>query len=714
MTKHRWRIPWAVALGLLLWGAVPVAPAAWELFPAEEIQEAQALRQRILAEFPQLAPRALREHPRLSPATLVLVQERLAALQSREAENPFFHWAQGELLRQTQGSAAATSAFARARQIAGPRVLIHWLLWEDFLGRDLVEEAQREERALQAIQLTWGLSRFPLLAMEQMRHGDEAADAGDLARAVAFYDAAVANAPESPEALIGRAALTWQVDKTRLLQVTRDLVGGVSQTLRGAQTGFRLTSNLLLSLMVTWLTALCLFAAILAIKSQPLFIHDLSERFFKGFPPPAAVRLGLLILLLPLLLGLGLLWAAVGALLVCAPYMTRREQCLTSTLLVLLLTFPFGYEGVAARHVLASSRNFVLVQAAELGGRGDSLLLELRGWAQEAPNAGLPHYYLGLVLKRRGDLARAEEEMTQAAQLLPRAGFAQIGLGNAQYLRGRLPEAEVTYRRAAELMPSSAAVQLNLSKLYTQRLQLDPSNEALTKALKLDPHMVRTVSYFHGQGMIEFVIDESVPWNVLVAGLAPRDREVQPVAEGFWGTPLRGVSLSFLPVAAVALLILFWSRVILRARTPPVRRCPQCRAVFCGKCQSDAREKEYCRACAAVFRQREGVAAFVKLRRLREGEEWLRQEQFRIGILGSIVPGGSDLYQGRVIAGFLLALPAVWLLFEGIVMDLLAPSLRFASPLPGPVRWAAALVLFVILCAYSMRRSWSAETSEGR
>lgn len=131
------------------------------MFPAAEVQEAHALRERILAEVPQLDPRQLPERARLSPELVTVAQQRLAALQSREAENPFFHWAQGEVLRQTQGPAAAAPLFERARQTAGQRALIHWLLWQDFLGRDLREEAQREERALQAIQLTWGLARFP-------------------------------------------------------------------------------------------------------------------------------------------------------------------------------------------------------------------------------------------------------------------------------------------------------------------------------------------------------------------------------------------------------------------------------------------------------------------------------------------------------------------------------------------------------------------------
>lgn len=99
MTASGRRISRAAALGLGLWVTCPGLAAGLELFPAAEVREAHELRLRILAEVPQLDPRHLRERPRLPPETLAQVQQRLLALQARETDNPFFHWAQGELMR---------------------------------------------------------------------------------------------------------------------------------------------------------------------------------------------------------------------------------------------------------------------------------------------------------------------------------------------------------------------------------------------------------------------------------------------------------------------------------------------------------------------------------------------------------------------------------------------------------------------------------------
>jgi tetratricopeptide (TPR) repeat protein len=706
MTPRAWWNTRIIAAGLCLGLAAPGLAGAFQLFPTAEVQEAHTLRQRILAEAPPLDSEPGRPQPKLPPETIRQIQQRLSALQTREAENPFWYWAQGELVRQSQGIAPATAFFARARQVAGARFLIHWLLWQEYLGRDLQDEARREEAVLQALQVAWGLTRFPLLATELMRSGDEAAQAGDPSRAAALFDAAVTNTPESAQAHFGRAAYTWQADKTQLLPVVRDVLRGVALTLRSPQTGYRLSSNLVLSLVLTGLVALAVVAAILALRVQPLFGHELNERVLKSFPPPAQFSLGLLVSLLPLVLGLGLLWSAVLLLLISAPYLSVRERIGVTALLVLLAALPSGYQWVAARHALASSSELALVQTVEQGGRGERLVQDLTRWSRDDPNNGLAHYYLGLTLKRRGELPQAEAAMTRAAQRLPRANFALVALGNLQYLRGNLAEAEASYRLAAELAPSAAA-QMNLFKLYAQRLQFEQSKDALSRSTKLDPHMAQTLSRFHGRGGAEFVVDEMVPWDALVAGLVPATRDAAAVAEGLWGAPLRGVTLPLLPYVAVLLLILFWTNVALRGRMPPVRRCHQCGTPFCLRCQRSPKEKEYCAPCATVFRPREGgVAAFVKVRRIREGEEWARQERTRVGILGSLLPGGNDLYRGRVIWGLALALPAVWLLLEGLVLDVLTPTFRFPVPIPGPLRWTVAVLLLLGLYAYSMQRSW--------
>ena len=99
---------------------------------------------------------------------------------------------------------------------------------------------------------------------------------------------------------------------------------------------------------------------------------------------------------------------------------------------------------------------------------------------------------------------------------------------------------------------------------------------------------------------------------------------------------------------------------------------------------------------------------------MREGEEWLRGERIRTGILGGIIPGGGDLYAGRLMRGLLLCVPAVWLLAEGFLLDVLTPSLRFASLVPAPIRYTGMLLLLLMLFLFSIQRSWGHSFTDGR
>jgi tetratricopeptide (TPR) repeat protein len=694
---------------LVLWGtlAVPVGAGAQHLFPAAEVREAHALRQRVLAEAAARDLDAPTERRSLSPEVLARLQQRLTALQAREAENPFYAWAQGEVLRQTQGAGPAAPWFERARELAGSRFLVHWLLWQDYLQRDVQAEATREEKALRNLQLTWGIARFPLLSAELARRGSEAAARGDTARALAFYEGAVANTPEAPDALLGRAALRWQADKGAVLAAVRDLWQGLRHTARSGQWARQVGSNFLLSLQVTWLVTLGVLAAVLLFKTHGLFVHDVSERVLPAVQPALQGTLALLALVLPLALGLGLLWTALGMLVLLAPHLTRREQLVVTVFIAGLGLLPMGYRYVAATHVLSASPELETARAVEEGARGEALLRDLRAWAQTAPAAGLPHHYLGLVLKRRGELAEADVAVEQALQLSPEAAFPLVAQGNLQYLQGRHAEAEAAYRQAAERAPSSAPVQVNLVALYTQRLMLEQSKDALSRAQRLDPLTVAMMSDLYSAGITSVVLDEPVPWATVVGSLAPVPAAVEAVAEGLWGTPLRGIHLHQVPWVAVAVLTALWAHVVARRRIPPVRRCIQCGAPFCSKCQMTVKEKEYCRPCGAVFRSREGVAAFVRIRRQQEGEEWARRERLRSGLWGSVLPGGSDLYRGRTLVGLLLVLPAIWLALEGGLLDAWMPSFRFATPLPGGMRLTITLVILPMLFGLSIRRGWS-------
>jgi tetratricopeptide (TPR) repeat protein len=691
--------------GLLLLGVLCATGAgradAFDLFPDAVVLDAHQMRQRVQEAIPDLELSRLRGRAKLPSDSLAAAAERLAGLEPRDAANPFLLWARGELTRRTKDREAAQPFFERAVQAAGAKAVVHWMLWQEFLARGLWREAERHEQALLTLQMRAGLTEAPLLSDTLLAAARHAMMEGDAGSAAALFTRVLTYDPDRSDALAGRAGARWSLGPAGILGVPGDVVRSLVAGLRDRLIAGRLISNLLLGLMTAWLLCLLIAAGIAALKSHALFLHDLKEGPLRSFLPAAQWSLSLLLLLLPLMLGLGLLWTAAAVLVITAPYFSRRERIVVSVLLCGLAVMPMGYRWIAREHILAASPRLATSLTAERGGMGDSLLATLTSWRTDNPSSGLAAYYLGLVQKRRGDLTAAETAMAEAVKLRPHWSFAHTGLGNIQFLAGKTAEAEASYRRADAVHPSFASA-ANLGALYAVQVEVEKSSEWLTKSQRLDGFAAGRVARAGLSGGVVAVMDERMQGSMLASGLGEED-EHDAVAEGFWVAPLRGIRLGWLPGVAFALLAAFWGHATLRGARV-ARRCQECGTPFCTHCHADYRERSYCSPCTPVFRDREGVPAMVKLARFREADGWVRRERLWTAWLGTLVPGGGWWYLGGA-AALPVSLLSLWALLEGILLDLLAPSLRFVSPLPSSLRAAGALLVVVALQGLSAWRS---------
>ncbi|MFA5026651.1 MAG: hypothetical protein WC713_02155, partial [Candidatus Methylomirabilota bacterium] len=690
-----------VMLLALAFGSPASAADEFEFFPAAEVREAHALRQRVLEAVPGLDLARLRLPAPLSPESLSGAAEQLAAAERREKDNPFLFWLQGELLRRSQGSQGAGEAYARAAEAASGRAVVHWILWREHLARGLWREAGLHEDALASWQLSQGLTRAPLLAGTLAAVGRGAAERGDPAAAQTLFGRALRRDPGHAGALAGRAGATWDASPARLVGVIGDSLRSLAATFGDRLALGRLGSNLILSLSAAWLACLTLAAALAAVRHHGLFLHDMSEGLLRRFSARGQRSLALLLLLLPLMLGMGLLWTAGAALILLAPYLSRRERLTVSILLAGMLLMPLGYRWAAEQHRLAASERLATSLAVEQGGRGEALLTALRAWRSQSPSSGLAAYFLGLTERRRGDLAAAESAMAEAVKLRPGWSFAHTGLGNIQLMTERVPEAEKSYQRALSIRKSFAAA-ANLGALYAAQLSLDKSAEWLAVGRRLDPHGAAVLAEQGAKAGTILVVDEPVPAGLLAAGLSAGD-EGDAVAEGLWGGPWRGLPMRYLPGLALLLLAAFWGHAYWRG-SRAARRCQECGTPFCAACHHDYREQTYCAPCVPVFRGRDGVPALVKLKRFREADAWIRRERLRAAWLGSLIPGGGwwvrETPMGPGVCVFFL-----WVLAEGILLPALTPNLRFDSPLPGSLR--VALALLVLLAGQGLSIWWS-------
>lgn len=96
---------------------------------------------------------------------------------------------------------------------------------------------------------------------------------------------------------------------------------------------------------------------------------------------------------------------------------------------------------------------------------------------------------LGELYRREGRYEKAIAALKEALRLKPGYGEALVNLGTVYLNMGRLPEAERCFRRALEdeQYPTPQAAWTNLGLVRELRGDLQGAEEALLRALRLDP-----------------------------------------------------------------------------------------------------------------------------------------------------------------------------------------------------------------------------------
>ncbi|HLD30289.1 MAG TPA: tetratricopeptide repeat protein, partial [bacterium] len=414
-------------------------------------------------------------------------------------------------------------------------------------------------------------------------------------------------------------------------------------------------------------------------------------------------------LFIPFLLRLDMLWALLFWSILLLGYMRNRERQIILFFFVAVVYLPFFLRTSAS--LLDGPASDVQLKIHEANYEEWDRTTEegLRTWLSKHPGDLEALFTLGLIEKRQGHYAEAEEFYQKAIQIDAKFGEAFSNLGNVYFARKQTDRAIASYQTAIDLSPDKGAYYYNLYRAYAQETFLSRNiDRTFQRARRLDPALIDYYSQIdtpdRKRNANWLVIDEVLPperfWGrLLTEFLGGKEVLYRLFKAWFERIPSRT------PLMAAFLFLfflIFMSRV---ARTKRfVTGCPLC-GIPTHRLHLDPSNQEHvCFNCYRIFLQKEKLHPKIEERKSLQVRAFQKESRFVGWFLSFFFVGFGYLWREHLLKGlFLLFLFFLFVLrfvyWGGVIPSTVVQSESFWRP----VVWGG---LFILLYGFSLWRTY--------
>ncbi len=536
------------------------------------------------------------------------------------------------------------------------------------------------------------IRRMTDLALSATQLGRRQLASGKPTLAREAFSAAIRLDPDLPEPRWARLGVAFAAREPG------DLPGGLAGALRatwadGESRRVNLARVILLALGTVAAAALAALV-ILLIRHGGRLVHDMRETASGFLHGRATVVLVLGTLVLPLLLGLDLVWLALFLSVLLFGYAALDQKIAVSfALLVLVALFPtidrFAYE-----FAISSSPILRGAEALQEARYDQRVLDNLEAAKNVAADDVDIRFLLGRLYQALGQNDRAIFEYTAGAQLAPRDIRCLVNRGNIRFVDGDLGSSQEDYREALKRDPRSIAARYNLALLYAETFRTVEAAQTLQEARALD---ARAVQNFQ---------DTPTLVKVVSIGFTPEDarRKIEEMERVGRSRRMLGHFRSFDPLAGFRVPLVLalplavaaaWGLDASRKRGRGyASECQKCGRAFCRLCKPSTESALLCSQCIHVYLKKDGVAIETKLQKLDDVRRRKSYDERVRGILNAVFPGAAAFLDSRLP----LAAAAFGLFAFGLLAAFLGPRL---AVLPRPTL-SGGLASFVFWCLVSL------------
>ncbi|NWF56557.1 MAG: tetratricopeptide repeat protein [Syntrophaceae bacterium] len=582
-----------------------------------------------------------------------------------------------------------------------------WFAHREILEKGDWERSRAELEKVYQWKLDQGIRNHYSYALALIRESERAAkrEIGVAASELLLY--AERMAPDFSE--VKRARAAW------LGSHAFDSFGNAAQSVWSWFQGFFLSfanpdeaiprlANLTFWLLLSFFLTFAAFSFSCFLRHYSFFNHHLRHLVGLRISPVPMMFLSFLLLLSPLFLDLGWMWLFALWTLAFWTYGRWTDRVVTLVLVGLLLLLPAGVRFHASLVHSLTGKGVPEILRANYGAWDEELYQKLLSMNREKPEDADVLMALGLVEKRMGKYAAAEQRFSLGARLPPK-GLALHNLGNVFLATNRLEMAMEAYQEAARLDPSRPETYYNLGQANLLKLRMKEAEAEFQRAKGLEPAKISYHTGIASKNPNRLVMDRTLDpgrvWERVLVPSAESDR----IARSFWELLWKGIPLDHGEMGMAALLGLLGLVHLGSRRIPVIRHCERCGTLICPLCNPLRGAGIQCLPCQNAFTA--NPAADLEVVRKKRGE--VARYQTRVHLLPQriswILPGMGHLMRGRSLEGivylFVLTLMAtrfVW--WEGWVPLPLSPAA--SRSVSGLVMAGLLFLLFYGFVQYRM------------
>lgn len=575
-----------------------------------------------------------------------------------------------------------------------------WLAHREFLDRGDWERSRAELEKVYQGKLDQGIRNHYSYAVALIRESQKAAEKGMGVAASELLNYAEGMAPDFSE--VPRARAGWlgsQVFSSfgNSTQSAWSALRGIYLSYVNPDEAFPRLANLTFWVLSSFFLTFAVFSITLFVRHYFFFTHHLKHLIRLQMSSVPMLFLSFLFLFSPFFLGLGWMWLFALWILAFWTYGGRADRAAALILLGILLLFPAGVRFHASLFHSLTGNGVPEILRAHKGAWNDELYQKLLQMNKGTPGDSDVLMAVGLVEKRMGKYAEAEQRFSQGIQLAPTPA-AFNNLGNVFLVTNRLDQAMDAYLQAARLDPSRAEAYYNLGQAYLLKLRMKEAEAEFQRAKALDPgkisHHTSIASKNPNRMVMDQVLDPAQVWGRVLISNGESDKIARSLWDLFWkGIPLEHGERAMAALLGLLVLVHLGTRKI-----PVIRHCERCGGLICPLCTPFRGSGIQCVPCQTAFTAHTTADPDV----VRKKRAEVARHQTRAHVLPQrlswVLPGVGHLMRGRSIEGivylFILALLGTRLIWwEGWIPLPLGPTSSLSIPL-------LAVVILLLLPFY--------------